>query len=215
MDQLKMLRREKGLSQAKLAALADIDPSTVNQIERGAREASAATLRKLAQALDVTLAELLEDGSPKDLSPRLPLDERGDERRAKAEVLGYFTRYASERAGHYEQELERGRAKQYATASGAAALAGLAVAEFDGFIEWSLSGPVWELGGARLQKSGAEYLADLEAAESMMLDRWGAALRVLFEHAENLAKTQQEKDELAAKRQEAAELRARVERLSA
>ena len=65
MDQLKRLRTEKGLSQAKLAALADIDPSTVNQIERGAREASPATLRKLAQALDVSIAELLEDAAPK------------------------------------------------------------------------------------------------------------------------------------------------------
>jgi transcriptional regulator with XRE-family HTH domain len=65
MDQLKRLRTEKGLSQAKLAALADIDPSTVNQIERGAREASPASLRKLAQALDVSLAELLEGADPK------------------------------------------------------------------------------------------------------------------------------------------------------
>jgi transcriptional regulator with XRE-family HTH domain len=74
MDQLKRLRTEKGLSQAKLAALADIDPSTVNQIERGAREASPATLRKLAQALDVSLAELLEDAAPKAQAP-LPLEE--------------------------------------------------------------------------------------------------------------------------------------------
>jgi transcriptional regulator with XRE-family HTH domain len=61
MEQLKRLRRERGLSQAKLAALADIDPSTMNQIERGAREPTTATLRKLAAALDVSLAELLEE----------------------------------------------------------------------------------------------------------------------------------------------------------
>jgi transcriptional regulator with XRE-family HTH domain len=60
MEQLKRLRKERGLSQAKLAALADIDPSTMNQIERGAREPSTTTLRKLATALDVTLAELLD-----------------------------------------------------------------------------------------------------------------------------------------------------------
>jgi transcriptional regulator with XRE-family HTH domain len=69
MDQLKRLRREMGLSQAKLAALADVDPSTVNQIERGAREASPATLRKLADALDVSIAALLEDTSPKGRAP--------------------------------------------------------------------------------------------------------------------------------------------------
>jgi transcriptional regulator with XRE-family HTH domain len=86
MEQLKRLRTEKGLSQAKLAALADIDPSTVNQIERGAREASPATLRKLAQALDVSIAELLEDTAPKagsrsSLEPSLN-DVLAEERRA-------------------------------------------------------------------------------------------------------------------------------------
>lgn len=61
MESLRRLRTEKGLSQARLAARAELDPSTVNQIERGAREASPVTLRKLADALDVGIAELLED----------------------------------------------------------------------------------------------------------------------------------------------------------
>ena len=75
MERLRRLRTEKGLSQARLAARAELDPSTVNQIERGAREASPATLRKLADALDVGIAELLEEsGSGKDRSPRLPLE---------------------------------------------------------------------------------------------------------------------------------------------
>ncbi len=65
MERLRRLRTEKGLSQARLAARAELDPSTVNQIERGAREASPATLRKLAGALDVGIADLLEDASPK------------------------------------------------------------------------------------------------------------------------------------------------------
>ncbi len=66
MERLRRMRTEKGLSQAKLAARAGLDPSTVNQIERGAREASPATLRKLADALDVGLYELLEgEPSPK------------------------------------------------------------------------------------------------------------------------------------------------------
>jgi transcriptional regulator with XRE-family HTH domain len=70
MQQLKRLREARGLSQVKLAARADVDPSTVNQIERGAREASPATLRKLAEALDVSIAELIEDASPKVSAPR-------------------------------------------------------------------------------------------------------------------------------------------------
>jgi transcriptional regulator with XRE-family HTH domain len=83
MEKLRRLRTERGLSQARLAARAELDPSTVNQIERGAREASPATLRKLAEALDVGLAELLEDVSPKAPapSPELPFNGFEDERR--------------------------------------------------------------------------------------------------------------------------------------
>ncbi len=101
MDQLKRLRREKGLSQAKLAALADVDPSTVNQIERGAREASPATLRKLAEALDVSLYELIE-GEPRPLEqPRLPDVAPGEayfvpleesEEEDKVEIRIYYVR---------------------------------------------------------------------------------------------------------------------------
>jgi transcriptional regulator with XRE-family HTH domain len=82
MEKLRRLRTERGLSQARLAARAELDPSTVNQIERGAREASPATLRKLAEALDVGLAELLEDVSPKapTPSPELPFNGLEDER---------------------------------------------------------------------------------------------------------------------------------------
>ena len=83
MEKLRRLRTERGLSQARLAARAEVDPSTVNQIERGAREASPATLRKLAEALDVGLAELLEDVSPKAPapSPELPFIGLEDGRR--------------------------------------------------------------------------------------------------------------------------------------
>src|SRR5215211_869134 len=74
METLRRLRTERGLSQARLAARAELDPSTVNQIERGAREASPATLRKLADTLNVSIADLLEDPSPKAQAP-LPLDD--------------------------------------------------------------------------------------------------------------------------------------------
>jgi transcriptional regulator with XRE-family HTH domain len=64
MEKLKRLRLERGLSQVKLGALAEVDPSTVNQVERGVREPSPATLRKLADVLGVSIAELLEEESP-------------------------------------------------------------------------------------------------------------------------------------------------------
>jgi transcriptional regulator with XRE-family HTH domain len=68
MEQLKRWREERGLSQVKLAQRADLNPATVNQIERGAREASPGTLHKLADALDISLYELLE-GEPRPKAP--------------------------------------------------------------------------------------------------------------------------------------------------
>jgi transcriptional regulator with XRE-family HTH domain len=73
MEKLTRLREERGLSQVKLAARADLNPATVNQIERGMRNASLGTLRKLADALDVSLYELLEEEVPKVQVP-LPLE---------------------------------------------------------------------------------------------------------------------------------------------
>jgi len=80
MEQLRRWREARGLSQTKLAARADLNPATVNQIERGRREASPTTLHKLADALDVSLYQLLEgEPNPKAQSP-LPLNsEAGSE----------------------------------------------------------------------------------------------------------------------------------------
>jgi transcriptional regulator with XRE-family HTH domain len=71
--EIRRLREEKGWSQAKLAGAADMGTSGISQIETGARNPSAVTLSKIAEALDVEVADLF----PKDLSPRLPLEERG------------------------------------------------------------------------------------------------------------------------------------------
>jgi XRE family transcriptional regulator, regulator of sulfur utilization len=93
MNKIRELRIDRGLSQAKLAARAELDPSTVNQIERGARDASPLTLRKVAQALEVNLAELIEEtDSPKEArrsSPEPSFDDVIDDRRLSrfAEVI--------------------------------------------------------------------------------------------------------------------------------
>jgi transcriptional regulator with XRE-family HTH domain len=75
MEQLKRLREERGLSQVKLAARADLNPATVNQIERGARNASPGTLRKLAEALGVSLVDLIEGNYPKVQAPQPSLED--------------------------------------------------------------------------------------------------------------------------------------------
>jgi transcriptional regulator with XRE-family HTH domain len=53
------LRRERGLSQGNLAAKIRSTPQWVSQLERGTRSPTVHTLCKLANALDVTLADLL------------------------------------------------------------------------------------------------------------------------------------------------------------
>lgn len=55
------LRELRALSQRELAALAGLSVTTVNRIELGKRKPMPKTVRKLAQALGVTPAELLSD----------------------------------------------------------------------------------------------------------------------------------------------------------
>ncbi len=81
MEKLKQLREERGLSQVKLAARADLNPATVNQIERGARVASPSTIRKLADALEVSIYDLMGLDAASVLQHHLTLIEEAKEAR--------------------------------------------------------------------------------------------------------------------------------------
>jgi transcriptional regulator with XRE-family HTH domain len=72
MEELKRLRKVKGLSQAKLAVMAGLDPSTVSQIETGARRANTRTLERLATVLGTEVADLF----PKAQAPLPEFEER-------------------------------------------------------------------------------------------------------------------------------------------
>jgi transcriptional regulator with XRE-family HTH domain len=75
-EELRRLRKEKGLSQARLAVMAGLDPSTVSQIETGARRANTRTLERLATVLETEVADLFPKGqAPLPLEPVPP--ERG------------------------------------------------------------------------------------------------------------------------------------------
>lgn len=58
MEELRRLRKLRGLTQAKLAVQADLDPSSLSQIETGARHPTTRTLEKLAGVLGVEVREL-------------------------------------------------------------------------------------------------------------------------------------------------------------
>lgn len=60
--QVKRLREERGWNQAKLAVVAGMAPSAVNQIENGKRAPSANSLSKLAAALEVEVPDLFPKG---------------------------------------------------------------------------------------------------------------------------------------------------------
>jgi len=58
---LRRLRREAGLSQRDLGAMAGISPGTVYRLENGLRGAYPTTLRACAMALGVAPAELMRE----------------------------------------------------------------------------------------------------------------------------------------------------------
>jgi transcriptional regulator with XRE-family HTH domain len=57
---IRKLRKKKGLSQEKLARLADISTATLVKIEAGvAKEPTITTVIKIADALDISIDELI------------------------------------------------------------------------------------------------------------------------------------------------------------
>ena len=61
MESVRRMRREKGLSQQELADLADVGQDSISAIETGKHEPHPRTLRKLADALGVEVAEFFKE----------------------------------------------------------------------------------------------------------------------------------------------------------
>jgi transcriptional regulator with XRE-family HTH domain len=62
-------RKAVGLTQAQLAEKVDVQPETINRLEKGNRTASLALIAQLADALELELHEMFllpEDKTPKD-----------------------------------------------------------------------------------------------------------------------------------------------------
>jgi transcriptional regulator with XRE-family HTH domain len=70
MERIRQLRNERGLSQVKLAVMADMDPATLNRLERGTGNPNLNTLERVAGALGVEVTDFF----PKAQSP-LPLED--------------------------------------------------------------------------------------------------------------------------------------------
>jgi transcriptional regulator with XRE-family HTH domain len=57
---IKKLRKEKGISQEKLAELSDLHRTYIGSLEMGKRNVSLENINKLAIALDCKIAELFD-----------------------------------------------------------------------------------------------------------------------------------------------------------
>ena len=60
-DRVRQLRKAKGISQEKLAELADLHRNYIGGIERGERNLALINIVRLARALGVSPSQLLED----------------------------------------------------------------------------------------------------------------------------------------------------------
>ncbi len=58
-QRIRSIRKEKGLSQEALAALADIDRSYMGHIERGEKNITLTKIYQIAHALEVQASDLL------------------------------------------------------------------------------------------------------------------------------------------------------------
>lgn len=61
-ENIRRMRKKKGLSQEKLARIADISNNTLVKIEMGiAKEPTITTVKKIAKALNTSIDELVEE----------------------------------------------------------------------------------------------------------------------------------------------------------
>lgn len=59
-ENIKRIREEKGLSQVDLANLCDFERGNMTRIEKGNTNPTLETMRKVAKALNVTVADLVQ-----------------------------------------------------------------------------------------------------------------------------------------------------------
>ena len=92
-SRIREIRRGKKMTQARLAELSGVEPSNISHIERAATKLSLPTLVNIANALDVTLDELVYDNLKKSehissmMIDSLISDCNAEELKAIAEVI--------------------------------------------------------------------------------------------------------------------------------
>jgi|SRR5215208_3013089 len=222
-EKLRELRERQGLKVSEVARRAGITISGVTSIETGrVKSPGIETLFRLASAMGVDpITFLQEEGKPisrhtilypPTIEPqgrveralqRSFADIRKEARHATLEDLEHVIQYALSRAEYWEKELERGRTKEYATYNSVYRLAVLAVDEFSSFNRWLLDhGPAGPLLLAMEREDDPEIEDEYDALIEALIERTTRTKYVFLEHVKGLAKTEAQKDEIAAKCQE-------------
>lgn len=67
-EKIKTIRKEKGLTQAQLAALVGVAQITIRQYENGARKPSISQLQNIAEKLGVSISSFMDIGIKRDPS---------------------------------------------------------------------------------------------------------------------------------------------------
>lgn len=110
MERLVRLRKLRGFSQRALAKESGVSPATIYELENGRREPNPSTLRKLASALEVEVADLLEEPDiPKGTAP--PLQRtlfNGLEEERRETLYGPWLDFANRYADRWEERVKAG-----------------------------------------------------------------------------------------------------------
>jgi transcriptional regulator with XRE-family HTH domain len=112
-EQIRQLRKERGLSQARLAVMADMDPATLNRLEQGKGNPNLKTLERVASALGVEVGDLLgKADAPPSWEPTF-YDVLAEERRTPTaaemeEVTAELERLIAQRRAAIERWEEAG-----------------------------------------------------------------------------------------------------------
>jgi transcriptional regulator with XRE-family HTH domain len=105
LDEVRRLRKLKGLTQVELAELAGVSAYTVTEIETGHREPRPSTLRKLADALDAEVADFFPKAPSR--SSAEPPPEEVSEKERRLSYLRITRLLADKMRDRWEKTIER------------------------------------------------------------------------------------------------------------
>jgi transcriptional regulator with XRE-family HTH domain len=204
LNRKKLLRAREllGYGIEKVAEVAGVSKNSVLRAEHE-EDIRPVTARKIATALHVSVADLI--GESETLKGQPPLPDFWGKLRSQLDLLESCVQHEISRAEYYERELERGRSSDYATAKGASNLAILALEEFASFTRWVIDGPVRPLAIALEQIPSPvdpRIAEEFEGKVDVMIYRAKQTTDLLFKHAEHLAETAEQRDDLATRRRQ-------------